>query len=63
MALQPTFYALDVCTKTKVIPMPAGQIMGMVKKIGNNLPIRKPITMDVLVKATNNYLIEASVLN
>lgn len=63
MALQPTFYALDVCNKTKVIPMPAGQIMNMVKRMGETLPIKKPITMDVLVKATNNYLIEASVLN
>jgi hypothetical protein len=54
---------IDICTKTKVIGMPAGQIMGMVKRMSNDLPIQRPITFDVLRKATDNYIQIASINN
>lgn len=54
---------IDFCTKTKVIGMPAAPIMGMVKRMSKDLPLKKPITLDVLRKATDNYIQLASVLN
>lgn len=55
-------YSMIDCTK-KQIPMPAGQIMGMVKRMVNNTPIKKPITLSVLKKSTDNYMQIASILN
>lgn len=54
---------IDICTNTKVIAMPAGQIMGMVKRMSKNVPLKKPLTFDVLRKATDNYIQIASINN
>lgn len=54
---------IDICTKTKVIGMPAGQIMGMVKRMSKSVPLEAPVTLDVLKKATDNYIQIASIQN
>jgi hypothetical protein len=54
---------IDFCTKTKVIGMPAGRIMGMVKKMSAGLPLQQPLTYEVLRRATDNYMQLASIKN
>ena len=56
------YSVLDICRKTKVLPMPAGQIMGMVKQVYKT-KLQAPITLENLVRARNKYLIDASILN
>jgi hypothetical protein len=61
--LQPHFYALDVCTKTKVIPMPAGVVMNMVKKMAQDKNLPGPVTMEQLVRERNRYFNKAIIFN
>jgi hypothetical protein len=44
-------------------PMPAGQIMGMVKKMAEKLPIQQPISFEDLLRAKDRYIKIASILN
>ncbi len=49
--------------KVKWIAMPAGSIMYLVSQMAKELPLQKPITMDVLMRAKDRYIEIASRLN
>jgi hypothetical protein len=55
-------YSMIDCTK-KQIPMPAGFIMNMLGKMAREAGVKGILTIDILMKARDNYYQTASVLN
>lgn len=50
-------------TSVKWIPLPAGQILGMVKRIAEQNGMTGPIDLEVLLRAKDRYIKIASLLN
>lgn len=50
-------------TTVKWIPMPAGQILGMVKRMAESRGLQSPICWEALTREKKRYFQRASILN